>query len=355
MSQEIVLSGVGTKYFREKLSKSLISKKPRAVGIAAAFVSIDGVQEMAKILHRCGNQKCRLIAGIDNAITHPEALYVAQELNWEVRLGKATKGIFHPKLIVAGKAFSHNGMVRNLCCVYVGSSNLTRGGLVSNVECGFVADAEDCLVSASNVFAQLWENASPATAVDLRNYAARFAERARCRALAELTGLGVNDSQPIKLEPASLRAKSPPSRPALGIDFAIAAWTGLQSFTGEYRFQIEFPKNAGKVVRRLIQNNAQDDGRVEVYCPDDEVTREMQYRFYQDNGMFRLNVPNEAPGVAWAREHKDGIAIVEQGPPGGAALRIRLLKPGVDANEIVGRSVVLGTWGKTSTRFYGWY
>jgi hypothetical protein len=81
----------------------------------------------------------------------------------------------------------------------------------------------------------------------------------------------------------------------------------------------------------------------------------MQYKFYPDNSMFRLNVPNDVPGVAWAREHKDGIAIVEEGLPGGAPLRIRFLKPGADANEVIGRSAALGTWGRTTTRFYGWY
>jgi hypothetical protein len=81
----------------------------------------------------------------------------------------------------------------------------------------------------------------------------------------------------------------------------------------------------------------------------------MQYKFYPDNSMFRLNVPNDVPGVAWAREQKDGIAIVEEGLPGGAPLRIRFLKPGADANEVIGRSAALGTWGRTTTRFYGWY
>lgn len=71
--------------------------------------------------------------------------------------------------------------------------------------------------------------------------------------------------------------------------------------------------------------------------------------------MFRLNVPNDVPGVQWARDHKDGLAIVERGLPGGAPLRLRLLKPGADLSEVVGRSAALGTWGRTSTRLYGWY
>jgi hypothetical protein len=81
----------------------------------------------------------------------------------------------------------------------------------------------------------------------------------------------------------------------------------------------------------------------------------MQYKFYSDNSMFRLNIPNDAPGVEWARANHDGVALLEKGPPGGAPLRLRILKPGAEASEIVGRSAALGTWGKTPTRSYGWY
>ena len=353
--QRIVLSGLGSTQHEETLRTLLIRGRPRAVGIAAAFVSVEGVQRSVAILERCGTPTCRLIAGTDNAVTHPEALYAAREEGWKIRLGRAERGIFHPKLIVAGRKFAANGAVEQLCCVYVGSSNLTAGGLIKNVECGLLADAESCLVSASEAFAELWNTAVPADEAALRNYAARFAERARRRGVAELAELGVSDSRPVPSRPIDLRAETPPRRPALGADFAVAAWAGLQSFTGEYRFQVEFPRDAGNVIRRLIGARARAGGRLDVYCPDDETTRVMQYRFYADNSMFRLNVPNDVPGVQWARDHKDGLAIVEKGPSGGAPLRLRLLKPGADSIDIVGRSAVLGTWGRTSTRLYGWY
>jgi hypothetical protein len=297
------------------------------------------------------------VAGTDNAITHPQALYVAREEGWRLRLGRPQKprGIFHPKMIVAGRRFSRAGVVEQLSCVYVGSSNLTTGGLKKNIECGFLADADGCVESAADVFADLWNAAIPATSVELRNYAAIFAERARHRRVSELNDLGINDSRKIPSRSIDLHVERPPISPAIGSDFAIAAWTGLQSFTGEYRFQVEFPRYAGEVISRLIGRNARDGGRIEVYCPDDETTRPMQYRFYADNSMFRLNVPNDAPGVEWARAHHDGLALLEKGPPGGAPMRLRILRPGTDASEIVGRSATLGTWGKTSTRAYGWY
>lgn len=354
MGQKIILSGISGAHHGLALEQSLIKGQPAVVGIAAAFVSAEGVRQLIEILRRCGEPECRLIAGIDNAITHPEALRAAQIKGWNVRLGRSKSGIFHPKLVVAGDRFTPAGTIHELCCFYVGSSNLTVGGLVTNVECGLVASGRGCLVSASEAFAEMWSLAVPATEAELRNYSVRFAERTRRRAASELADLGIADSQhaPDRLE--DLRLQRPPSLPALGAEFAVGVWAGLQSFTGGYRFQVEFPRDAAQVIKRLIQGR-EADGIIHVYCPDDETTRPMRYGFYKDNGMFRLNVPNEVPGVAWAREHRDGLAVVEQGPPGGAPLRLWLLRPGAATSEIIGRSAALGTWGKTRTRAYGWY
>jgi hypothetical protein len=355
MKQLIALSGVDGTTFRDTLRRSLMRAQPRVVGIAAAFVSSEGVRQVIEMLRRCGRPTCRLVAGIDNAITHPQALYLARDQGWQVRLGSSQGGIFHPKLVVAGAGVSRNGAIQQLGCVYVGSSNLTNGGLGVNVECGFFGNEKGCPESAGEAFAALWRVGSPATEGALRNYAARFAELARRRAVSELAGLGVSDSRRIPAEPNQLQAQQPPVHPALGTEFAVAAWAGLQSFTGEYRFQVEFPRLAGGVIHRLIQGQVGADGRVEVYCPEDGVTRPMQYRFYSDNSMFRLNIPNEVPGVAWARQYREGLAIIEEGPAGGAPLRVRILRPGAEAREIIGRSAALGTWGKTPTRTYGWW
>lgn len=355
MSQNVLLSGLNGEYLKDTLYASLRETRPQFVGIASAFVSANGVKELSTILKACGSPQCRLIAGTDKAITHPEALYFARKLGWDTRLGKAPLGIFHPKLLVAGHNISPVGLISQLCCVYVGSSNLTAGGLQKNVECGLVAKELGCPVSAASVFSQLWVSASPATDDELRNYSARFAEIARRRKAAELDDLGVSDSQKLPASPSDLQTANPPSQPAVAVAFATAAWAGVQSFTGEYRFQMEFPRAAGIVISQLLQLNGARSAKVSVYCPDDGTTREMQYKYYGDNGMFRLNIQNDVPGVAWARQHRDGVVIIERGPQGGAPLRLQFLQPGSDANEIVKRSAALGTWNKTSTRIYGWY
>ena len=355
MTQQIIVSGGDGLSFGQSLRKSLKEAKPRVVGIASAFVSNHGVKELGEIFRSCGQIECRLVAGTDKAITHPEALYEARKLGWKIRLGCAPNGIFHPKLILAGNRVSRSGFIGDLSCLYVGSSNLTYGGLKGNVECGLIAGDGDCPESASAAFAHLWKEARQATDAELRNYAARFAESARRRTARQLEDLGVNDLSALSSGTQELLKQRPTTKPVIGAKFAIAAWTGLQSFTGEYRFQVEFPKAAGEVIAQLVRGQKNPVGKIEVYCDIDHLTRRMQYKFYSNNSMFRLNIPNDVPGVEWARASKDGIAFVERGLQGGAALKLSLLKPGVDAQEIVERSLALGTWGRTSTRIYGWY
>ena len=137
--------------------------------------------------------------------------------------------------------------------------------------------------------------------------------------------------------------------------FAKAAWAGLESFTGAWTFQVEFPRAAGEVVHRLVGRRKSRDGNVQVYCPNDNKTCRMKFSFYKDNCMFRLNIPNDIEGVDWVRTNKEGIALIEAGPVGGAPLRLSLFRPGVEANEVMARSHALGSWGKTTSRLYGWY
>lgn len=358
MSQTISLSGLaGGETHAATLGRTVSRNRPTALGVVSAFVTVEGMRTLLQIARMSGRPACRLVAGTDHAITHPRALELALDSGWQVRLGRAAdgRGIFHPKLLVAGSRFTRGGGIRNLLCMYVGSANMTAGGFLTNAECGILADGEDCPDAGSSAFAAIWRNARPATRTELRNYAAHFAECARKRSPSELRALGISDAAAVAADAAELARRAPPSDPAIDFGFAIAAWTGLQSFTGEYRFQIEFPRRAGDVVSKLLLGRTRQTGHVEVYCPDDGVTRPMRYRYYADNSMFRLNVPNDVPGVVWARQHRQGIALVESGPKMGAALRLRLLKPGAEADNVAGRSAALGTWGRTPTRAYGWF
>lgn len=354
MNISMNVSGHENSRLLDDLDAMLTEKQPAVIGIASAFVSTQGVEKLAAILKRAGNPACRLVAGIDHAITHPKALSTARSLGWDVRFGKAQQGIFHPKLFVGGSSFRRDGGIKDVSCFYVGSSNLTLAGLEKNLECGILAGTDDVTTFGADIFSAIWIGAAKISESSLRAYSARFAEISRARKPEELQALGVSDGN-LTIGVANLQNQRPPLAPVVATQFAAAAWTGLQSFTGEYRFQVEFPRDAGRVLVQLVGALNNQDGRVDVYCSADGEVREMQYRFYPNNGMFRLNIPNDVPNVAWARANHDGVAVVEKGPVGGAPLRLRILRPGVDADAIVERSVLMGSWGRTSTRIYGWY
>lgn len=355
MSSSVGVTRRGTSSFDHLLKSRLATLRPRCVGVVSAFVSVDGIVRLNQLLRNDQTITRRLIAGISREVTHPEALSIAVETGWCVRLGDCPGSIYHPKLLVAGDSFNDSYGVDDLCFVYVGSANLTAGGLHRNVECGYESFGSDCPASASDSFALLWSESRPIDENGLRNYAAKFAEQARRRSVQELEDLDVAVES--VTDESEVLLKTPPKRAAIHHKFAVAAWAGLKSFTGEYRFQVEFPRDAGRVIEENLLFGAVvgSDGEVEVFCPSDGQTRSMQYRYYEENGMFRLNIPNDVPGVQWARSHKEGIALVERGPQGGAALRLTILAPGTEMTASVSRSITLGTWGKTSTRAYGWY
>lgn len=356
MAQEIRVSSFGFDELVNRLHTSLVRTRPAVIGMASAFVSVRGIERIVKLLRQCGSPDCRLIAGISNHISHPEALNLARRTGWQLRLGCSTSGIFHPKLIVAGGNFLNNGTIEKVSFAYVGSANLTESGLTRNTECGFLAEGDASFDGASDSFARLWNASSPADNATLKNYASLFAELSRRRSSKDLEALGVSDETAFMHASISqVLAKKSPKRAAFASDFAEAAWTGLQSFTGDYAFQIEFPRSAGEVVGRLVALKATPRGRVDVFCTNDHQTRNMQFRYYSDNCMFRLNVPNDVPNVNWVRQHKDGLALVERGPAGGAPIRLTIHLPGGEASEIIGRSVALDAWGKIQTRLYGWF
>lgn len=131
---------------------------------------------------------------------------------------------------------------------------------------------------------------------------------------------------------------------------ATAAWAGMKSFTGDYNLQLEFPSDAAAVLRRLLGSVSTDDSPV-FHCDDGE-ERKFIYRFYENNGMFRLNIHNDTPNAQWARDNKAGIGLVQidEGRP-----FFRIIKSSDQMAKIIDRSMALGTFGKTPTRLYGWY
>ena len=165
--------------------------------------------------------------------------------------------------------------------------------------------------------------------------------------------LGVSDN-PVEGDDKNISQRKTPTLEEQSVPTAAAsaAWAGLQSFTGEYTLQVEFPRDAAIVLQRMI-GSIVTGPFVNLKC-DDGVIRPMRYAYYEQNSMFRLNVPNEVPGAQWARDNKQGLAYVDFDLT-ERMLSFRIVLPGAALSQIVKRSMALGTWGRTPTRLYGWF
>ena len=354
MTNRVTTTGIKGNTYETLFRRQIKRVKPPAVGMAVAYVSVYGFNIVKNILREGGVEEVRLVTDTKDGVTHPKALQRAVDSGWSVRVVDDLMGTFHPKLYVGGTGFGGPAGVANLSLAIMGSPNISRNGFRRNGECVFWSVAPHAVNSAGRAWRDCWQAGVPATAEKLSEYERAFALRNRFRKPRDLVVLGVGDDLPAQVDGVPKKGVAPPKKELKAISDAAAsvAWAGLQSFTGEYYLQVEFPKEAGLVLQRIVADLAQGTD-VPILCADGE-TRTFRFRFYEHNGMFRLNIPNATPLVEWAREHKDGIALVEYNEANGG-LYFEILRPGERMEDIVGRSLALGTWGRTPTRLYGWY
>jgi HKD family nuclease len=130
---EIVLVDNMTRRLLDAISPTI--EECKECKIAVAFVSYKGLSLLEAAFRQCleRNGYLEFLIGLDLSGTEPRALWTLYDMtkaNTRVRLlclseiGPAT--IYHPKLYVMH--------VDGLTTVVVGSSNLTEGGLVENIE-----------------------------------------------------------------------------------------------------------------------------------------------------------------------------------------------------------------------------
>jgi len=295
-----------------------------------------------------------MVADTGDAITHPEALKLALDQGWTVRTADPKAGTFHPKMMVGGSRFSETNGIDTPTWMIVGSGNLSKGGLVGNVETSVMRYSDELPRTSGMAFKELWDVGKNLNATRLREYATYFAEHNKRRTPLDLVILGIADSPLEELqEDVVRRSKAPsPEDRSVGIEVASAAWAGLESFTGEYTLQVEFPRDAGNILTRMLGTGGAGQF-VNLKCEDGQV-RQMRFAYYNHNSMFRLNVPNDVPQAQWVRDNKAGIALVEQARD-PTEMTFRIVAPGKEMSDVIGRSAALGTWGKTPTRLYGWY
>ena len=106
---------------------------------AVAYVRTTGVKILASsvrnLLDRDGSAQG--VVGVDQGSTSYQGLLALTDLLGDqlyLRWGKGGRTVFHPKVYILKKLFENS----SLLSIFVGSSNMTRGGLVKNEECNIL-------------------------------------------------------------------------------------------------------------------------------------------------------------------------------------------------------------------------
>ena len=171
------------KFFR-KLSEGLVQLRnplSKNLDVAVAFVRNDGID----LIDSLGFHVSRGVVGDPFNTTEPDAIdRLRKQANTEVRIAEVEGGIFHPKVYLM--PFDDS------LAVFVGSANLTRGGIQSNEEANLVLRGnkkEPPIPGLLDYFDELWEvRSSEVTDEWMNDYRARFEMLPRDRLVTELQG-----------------------------------------------------------------------------------------------------------------------------------------------------------------------
>lgn len=314
--------------------------------VAVAFLTQPGFQRLVA-LPRFSGATSRLVIGLGNYITSPSAIRSAITAGIAVRLVPDSRtGIFHPKLYVLADSTGPEAL-------YIGSANCTAAAFAGNTELGFVTTSRDDCAAGIGIFNEWFNALKRPTDGEIADYARKYTrinnKRVRSQDnVAMLADLSLSRPDDAVISARIGRARPAPTRGLLDARDARTAWVSLESFTGEYTFQVEIPARAAEVLSTL---GLPRRGDIEFRCEDD-VVRTMTYGFYGDNGMFRLNIPNDVPNVEVVRRSHSGILLITRAHQG---LLLRIVPDPEQIRRYVERSVAYGSWGRTPTRTYGWF
>ncbi len=279
MTSAFATSGIAGTTYKALFRKQILRARPRVVGMAVAYVSATGFSLVKSILDEGRVDEVRLVTGISDAVTHPRALRNAVDNGWNVRIANTPDRTFHPKLYVGAARFDDEAGVSDVSLAIAGSANISHAGFLTNGECVFWSAAPQHRRSAGQAWRECWNAGVEATAERIQAYEEVFAQRNRQRRSSDLVVLGIADNFPDKTDGTPTRGiRGPrPEHRAISEATASAAWAGLESFTGERRLQVEFPRVAGEVLARILLDFSDDDS-VEILCADGE-RREFMYKY----------------------------------------------------------------------------
>lgn len=336
MKAELYTTGFGTGDFDTILRRQCSRADVAHLHAAVAYVSYPGIKSLKRACDDGALKSVSLLTDIRDFVTHPRALMEAKNWGWRLRVSRRPS-TFHSKVLLFSSAQSLN--VKSAAkTLLVGSNNLSNAGFSKNHETGVMLDGLNDL-NVGKFFSDIWDFGEKITRSELAEYEKRFRRVNKARSKATLEALGF-DTEAVKN----------PQDAAISRELAEGVWCGLETFTGGYRLQPEFPRKVADIVRAILPKGSGQN--IDVLCDDGEI-RQMTFTFYQ-NFMWRLNVPNDVPGVDRVRAAHQGIALVEK-TAGSDTLRFSLVLDPKEIERIKGLSAAIGQIGKTPTRYYGWY
>lgn len=134
--------------------------------ISVSYIKESGLDLIKNYLE---NKRVKVIVGVDFNLTEPSALSNLLKMGCEVKIykGRIIDGehVFHPKMYIAKK--------EDIYSIIVGSSNLTYGGLVSNIEHSLLVKGsrEDHIIrKALDAFNNSWRNSDELTQDFVKKY-----------------------------------------------------------------------------------------------------------------------------------------------------------------------------------------
>lgn len=146
---EIEFLGVPLRNIENEIQGLL--KQSDNVSIAVAYLKSSGIGKLEKSMRECLNNKgaISILTGFDFYLTEPEALRKLLQMNINCRI--VFNENYHPKLYVFEK--------KDNVHIIIGSSNLSKGGLLTNYEANTLLignDKELPIKEAKDFFSHLW-------------------------------------------------------------------------------------------------------------------------------------------------------------------------------------------------------
>ena len=309
--------------------------------IAAAYVTVSGVRSLLDVVRGTAVlTSSQWIVGLDDALTQPGAIELLSALeNSEVRVAgiRYTGHRFHPKLF----QFSESSTVN--AGLLVGSSNLTKAALSTNVEAGVsvICDTAEEFERIQQVWTKLWGCGQALTLQLLERYKEEYRiSRANREAVARKAGRRILDDDEGTVDPA----------------LATICWIEVGNITGFQAEQLEI--KAEQALFFGVDVHGGPDKYVPLTLQSGAVVKVRLT--YLGNFMWRFYLPATIPEVADRGLRPGGVrspfvAVFSrsriQSP---IALRfLRTTNP--EFQEIRSVSLKAGTLGRTTAREYGWY